>query len=107
MKGLRQSVVVVLCLITAMVLLQPIRGRASAQATPAGDDASALLRQQPLGLLLGKQVLVIPTGREPEQGKLEAYDANWVRLRTQDGNVRCYSAANVLFIANSEAAPKP
>ena len=107
MKPIPPTVLSVLCLIAVIGLLQPFRAKLSAQAAPAGDDVGAALRLVPLGPLLGKQVLVIPTGHEAKEGKLEAFDASWVRIRVQEGDVRCYAAANVVMIAGPVEAPKP
>jgi hypothetical protein len=108
MKRLTQTAGVSLCVVIAVGLLTPIRERSAAHAARADDDVALLVAQQPLGPLFGKQVLIVGGG-VPEDGKrgtLEAADSAWIRIRNRDGQVYCYSAANLQFVAPAgEAKP--
>jgi hypothetical protein len=105
MKPLSQTALVCTCMLTAIALFTPIRDRSIAQAARAADDTAALLAQQPIGPLLGKQVVFgvnAPPDPAERVGILEAADATWVRIRTKDGQLRCYPAASMsyVFLAN-------
>jgi hypothetical protein len=103
-----QISMVCLCIIVATGLLLPNRGRSTAQAAPAPDDAVApLVGQQPLGPFLGKPVQLVLEGEAgARQVTLEAADNTWVRVRLKDGSSWCYPIARVYsLLTGAEAKP--
>jgi hypothetical protein len=101
MKTNSQGVVACTCVLAAAGLLASVRGTSTAQAARAANNAAAVVAQQPLGPLLGKQVVFgvdAPPDPTERVGLLEAADPSWVRIRTRDGLQRCYPVTGMRYL---------
>jgi hypothetical protein len=104
MNKLSQRLGICLCVVAVVGLSTPIRGRSAEHVETLEEH---LVRTNPLGPMLGNQVLLEGRGMQTStevEGRLEAEDGQWLRIRTKDGQLISYSVANVIFVKLEQAA---
>lgn len=106
MKRFSHTVVVSIGIVAAAGLLGTVRDKPAVRAAQVDADFEDFKRRVPLGPFYGKQVLIggaaVPD--HARQGKLEAADDTWVRIRGKGGQLYCFSAAQIAFVAEAEEA---
>ena len=106
MKRLSHTVVVSVAIVVAAGLLGTTRDRPALRAAQADADYADFVARVPLGPFFGKQVLVggAAVPEDAKQGRLEAADETWIRVRGRGGQLYCFPAAQVAFMVLAEEA---